>query len=196
MMTLALMGFATVATFIILIMTKRLSAVVALIAVPIIFGLFVQGDGNLGEMVVSGILQVAPIALLLAFAILFFGIMMDAGLFDPLVKRILHLVGNDPLRISVGTATLSSIVSVDGDGTTTALIVITALLPVYRAIGMNPLILATLLGLSNAVMNLVAWGGPSARAAAALNLDLVSDLFIPLLPAMCLGLVATFSLAW
>ncbi|MGI9361550.1 MAG: CitMHS family transporter [Parasphingorhabdus sp.] len=196
MMTLALMGFATVATFIILIMTKRLSAVVALIAVPIIFGLFVQGDGNLGEMVVSGILQVAPIALLLAFAILFFGIMMDAGLFDPLVKRILHLVGNDPLRISVGTATLSSIVSVDGDGTTTALIVITALLPVYRAIGMNPLILATLLGLSNAVMNLVPWGGPSARAAAALNLDLVSDLFIPLLPAMCLGLVATFSLAW
>src|SRR5690606_16989403 len=78
----------------------------------------------------------------------------------------------------------------------TALIVITALLPVYRAIGMNPLILATLLGLSNAVMNLVPWGGPSARAAAALNLDLVSDLFIPLLPAMCLGLVATFSLAW
>src|SRR5690606_14214158 len=130
MMTLALMGFATVATFIILIMTKRLSAVAAFIAVLIIFGLFVHGDGNLDELVVSGILEVAPIALLLAFAILVFGIMMDAGLFDPLVKRILHFVGNDPLRISVGTATLSSIVSVDGDGTTTALIVITALLPV------------------------------------------------------------------
>lgn len=195
-MSLPLLGFATIATFIILIMTKRLSAVVALIAVPLVFGYLAQGDGNVGEMVVEGVLQVAPIALLLSFAVLYFGIMMDAGLFDPLVGRILHIVGNDPLRISVGTALLSSIVSVDGDGTTTALIVITALLPVYRSIGMNPLILATLLGLSNSVMNLVPWGGPAARAAAALKVDLVSDIFLPLLPAMAIGLLATFALAW
>ncbi|RXZ64984.1 CitMHS family transporter [Pelagerythrobacter rhizovicinus] len=195
-MNLALLGFATVATFIALIMTKRLSAVVALIAVPILFGLFAQAGDGLGEMVVDGILQVAPIALLLSFAILFFGIMMDAGLFDPLVRRILHVVGNDPLRISIGTAALSAFVSVDGDGTTTALIVITALLPVYRSVGMNPLILGTLLGLANAVMNWVPWGGPSARAAAALNVDLVDDLFLPLLPAMAAGLAATFALAW
>ena len=195
-MNLALLGFATVATFILLIMTKRLSAIAALIAVPILFGLLAQAGDGLGEMVVAGILQVAPIALLLAFAILFFGIMMDAGLFDPLVNRILHVVGNDPLRIALGTAALSSFVSVDGDGTTTALIVITALLPVYRAIGMNPLILATLLGISNAIMNLVPWGGPSARAAAALGVDLVGDLFLPLLPAMLAGLAGTFLLAW
>lgn len=195
-MTLALMGFATVATFIVLIMTKRLSAVAALIAVPILFALIAGAGPELGGMMMKGIVQVAPIALLLAFAILFFGVMMDAGLFDPLVSRILHLVGNDPMRIAVGTAALAALVSVDGDGTTTALIVITALLPVYRSIGMNPLILATLLGLSNSVMNLVPWGGPAARAAAALKVDLVSDLFLPLLPAMLIGLVATFALAW
>ena len=195
-MNLAVLGFVTVATFIALIMTKRLSAVAALIAVPILFGLLAQGNADLGEMIVEGILQVAPIALLLSFAILFFGIMMDAGLFDPLVRRILHLVGNDPLRISIGTAALSAFVSMDGDGTTTALIVITALLPVYRSVGMNPLILGTLLGLANAVMNWVPWGGPSARAAAALNVDLVDDLFLPLLPAMAAGLAATFALAW
>ncbi len=195
-MNLALLGFATVAAFIILIMTKRLSAIVALIAIPIVAGLFVPGQPDLGGMIVEGILQVAPIALLLSFAILFFGIMMDAGLFDPLVRRILHLVGNDPLRIAIGTAALSALVSVDGDGTTTALIVITALLPVYRSIGMNPLILATLLGGTNAIMNFVPWGGPSARAAAALKVDLLSDLFLPLLPAMAAGLIAAFGLAW
>jgi citrate-Mg2+:H+ or citrate-Ca2+:H+ symporter, CitMHS family len=195
-MTLAWLGFGTVATFIALIMTRRMSAVAALIAVPILFGLLAGAGPQLGDMVMAGILQVAPIALLLAFAILYFGLMMDAGLFDPLVRRILHVVGNDPVRIAIGTALLSSLVSVDGDGTTTALIVITALLPVYRSVGMNPLILATLLGLSNAVMNYVPWGGPSARAAAALGIDLVDDLFLPLIPAMVIALVAIFALAW
>ncbi|QIG78761.1 CitMHS family transporter [Stakelama tenebrarum] len=195
-MNLALLGFATVAAFIILIMTRRLSAIVALIAIPIVAGLLAPGQADLGGMIVEGILQVAPIALLLSFAILFFGIMMDAGLFDPLVRRILHLVGNDPLRIAIGTAALSALVSVDGDGTTTALIVITALLPVYRSIGMNPLILATLLGSTNAIMNFVPWGGPAARAAAALKIDLLSDLFLPLLPAMAAGMLAAFGLAW
>lgn len=195
-MTLAVLGFATVATFILLIMTRRLSAAVALIAIPILFGLLAGAGSGLGEMVVQGIVSVAPIALLLSFAILYFGIMMDAGLFDPLVRRILHFVGNDPVRIAIGTALLSSLVSIDGDGTTTALIVISAMLPVYRKVGMSPLILATLLGLTNSVMNYVPWGGPSARAATALKLDLVHDLFIPMVPTMVVGLAVAFVLAW
>lgn len=195
-MTLAVLGFATVAVFIALIMTKRLSALVALIAIPVIFGLLAGAGAGLGEMMMKGVVQVAPIALMLAFAILFFGLMMDAGLFDPLVRRILHHVGNDPMRIAIGTAALSALVSVDGDGTTTALIVITALLPVYRSIGMNPLVLATLLGLANAVMNYVPWGGPAARVAAALKIDLVTGVFLPLVPAMVISLVAIFVLAW
>jgi len=195
-MTLALLGFATVATFVTLIMTKRMSAMTALIAIPIVFGLIAGAGAGLGPMMLKGVIDVAPIALLLAFAILYFGLMMDAGLFDPLVRRILHAVGNDPMRIAIGTVALSALVSVDGDGTTTALIVITSLLPVYRSVGMNPLILATLLGLSNAILNFLPWGGPSARAAAALKVDLVSQVFLPLLPAMTIGLASTFALAW
>ncbi|GMM93582.1 CitMHS family transporter [Qipengyuania sp. MTN3-11] len=193
---LAWLGFATVLTFVVLIMTKRLSAVVALIAVPIIFGLVAGAGPGIGDMMLEGILQVAPIALLLSFAILYFGIMMDAGLFDPLVKAILGRVGTDPLKIAMGTAIMAALVSIDGDGTTTALIVITALLPVYRNIGMNVLILATLLGLTNSLMNFVPWGGPAARAAAALDVDLVSGIFLPLIPAVLVGLAATFGLAW
>lgn len=196
-MSLALLGFATVVVFIGLIMTKRLSAVAALIGVPIVTGLVaLAGNGDLGAMAINGMQQVAPIALLLSFAILYFGIMMDAGLFDPLVDRILRLVGDDPLRITIGTTALAALVSVDGDGTTTTLIVISAMLPVYRRIQMNPMILATLLGSANAIMNYVPWGGPSARAAAALKVDLVSQVFLPLIPAMAIGLAATFAIAW
>ncbi|MGH6908881.1 MAG: CitMHS family transporter [Phenylobacterium sp.] len=191
----ALLGLVMVVTFMTLIMTRKMSAIAALIAVPIAFGLLAGARAGLGDMMVKGVLQVAPTALLLAFAVLYFAIMMDAGLFEPLVRRVLATVGEDPVRISLGSAALATVVSLDGDGTTTALIVITAFLPIYHRVGMNPLILATLLGLSNSLMNFVPWGGPSARAASAVHADL-GVVFMPLLPAMAVGFVGIFSLAW
>lgn len=191
----ALLGTLMIITFMVLIMTKRMSAITALLAVPILFGLLAGAGTGLGQMILEGVIQVAPTALMLTFAVLYFAIMMDAGLFDPLVRTVLKAVGNDPVRIALGTAILTTIVSLDGDGTTTALIIITAFLPVYRRVGMNPLILATLLGLCNSLMNYVPWGGPSARAAAAIGVD-VGQVFGPLVPAMLAGLLATFLLAY
>lgn len=184
-MTLALLGFGTIAAFVTLIMTKRLSAIAALIALPIAAGLIAGQGAGLGGMILKGVIDVAPIAIMLAFAILYFGLMMDAGLFDPLVRRILAVAGDDPVRIALGTAALTTFVSLDGDGTTTALIVISAMLPLYRTTGMNPLILATLLGLANSLMNFVPWGGPAARAATALKVDLVHDMPISHSPSRC-----------
>jgi citrate-Mg2+:H+ or citrate-Ca2+:H+ symporter, CitMHS family len=191
----ALLGSAMVVTFMTLIMTKRMSALAALIVVPIAFGIVAGAGPDLGGMMLKGIAQVTPTAVMLAFAVLYFAILMDAGLFEPLVRRVLMTVGDDPVRISIGTAVLATVVSLDGDGTTTALIVVTAFLPVYRRTGMNPLILATLLGLSNALMNFVPWGGPSARAASAVQVDL-NNVFLPLLPAMLAGVLTVFFLAW
>ena len=191
----AVLGLLMVVTFMTLIMTKRMSAVAALLIVPIVFGLLAGAGPGLGEMIVKGVLQVAPTTLMLSFAVLYFAVMMDAGLFEPLVRRVLSIVGEDPLKISLGTAILATVVSLDGDGTTTALIVITAFLPVYRSVGMNPLILATLLGLTNALMNYVPWGGPAARAAAAVHVDL-AQVVGPMLPAAGVGLLAVFGLAW
>ncbi|MBX3482242.1 CitMHS family transporter [Phenylobacterium sp.] len=191
----AVLGAAMVATFMTLIMTRRMSAVAALLAVPIAFGLLAGEGAGLGRMILEGVGQVAPTALFLGFAVLYFALMMDAGLFAPLVRGVLRVVGRDPLRISLGTAVLATLVSLNGDGTSTALIVITAFLPVYRRVGMNPLILATLLGLSSSLVNLLPWGGPAARAAAALHLDL-ADVVGPILPAMLAGLAVVFLLAW
>jgi CitMHS family citrate-Mg2+:H+ or citrate-Ca2+:H+ symporter len=69
------------------------------------------------------------------------------------------------------------------------------MLPVYRRTGMNPLVLGTLLALCNALMNFVPWGGPSARAASAVQVDL-NDVFLPLLPAMAIGLLSVMGIAW
>jgi len=192
---LMFLGYAMVATFMVLIMTRRLSALVALILVPLVFGLIAGHGADLGEMAVAGIGQLAPTATLLLFAVLYFALMIDAGLFDPLVNRVLRFAGDDPMRVALGTAIVALIVSLDGDGATTALITVTAFLPVYRRLGMNPLVLAVILGSSNTVMNLFPWGGPSGRAAAALHVD-PADVFVPLLPTIAAGILGTILIAW
>lgn len=188
---MAWVGFAMVLTFMYLIMSQRLSAVVALILVPVCFAVACGYGPQTGGMVLDGVRQIAPTALMLMFAILFFSVMYDAGLFEPAVRRIVRAVGNDPLRVCVGTAALSALISLDGDGSTTVLVVVTAFLPVYRRLGMNPLIIATLVLMTNTSINLVPWGGPTARAASALHVDAM-QVFHGLIPAMVAGVGFAF----
>ena len=190
----ALAGFLLVAVFTALIMSGRLAPAPALVLTPLIFGLMVGHGTDLGPMVLEGLREVAPTGVMLLFAILTFGILTDAGLFDPLVRLIVRRAGGDPLKVTLGAAALAAVISLDGDGSTTYLITCAAMLPLYSRLGMNPLHLACLLMLVSGVMNLSPWGGPTGRAAAALGLD-VTAVFLPLLPAMGAGLFAVFALA-
>ncbi len=194
-MTSAALGFAMIAVFMALIMARLMSAVVALILVPIVFGVLAGHDVDLAEMAIEGISNLAPTATALVFAVLYFGIMTDAGLFDPIVRAAIRFAHGDPLRVALATATVATLVSFDGDGATTAIVTIGAFLPIYRRLNMNPLLLGLLLGLSNAIVNLTPWGGPTARAAAALNVD-IADVFVPLIPTMLAGIAGTFLIAW
>ena len=178
-----LLGYGMVITFMVLIMSKRLSPLIALILVPIVFGLMAGHGSSLGPMMLEGIKNVAPIGVMLAFAILFFGVMIDTGLFEPVVKKMVSLVGSDPLKILVATALLGLFVSLDGDGSTTYMITAAALLPLYRRLNLNPLYFCCLLMLASGVMNMTPWGGPTARAASALNVA-PNDLFVPMLVPM------------
>lgn len=185
---LALLGFLTIAIFLYLILSKRVSVIVALILVPILFGLFTSERANLGTMILDGVKGVAPTGIMLAFAILFFGLMNSVGLFDPIISKVLKMVKGDPLKIVVGTAVIGMVTHLDGSGASTFLITIPALLPLYDRLGMSRLVLAGVVALSAGTMNLVPWGGPTARAASALGLE-ANALFTPVVPAMIAGLI-------
>lgn len=193
---LTLLGFGMVIAFMALIMTKRLSPLVALITIPILFAL-VGGFGGpeLGTMMLDGIKKLAPTGVMLMFAILYFGIMIDAGLFDPVIRRILKTVGGDPLKVVMGTAILAAFVSLDGDGSTTYMITVAAMLPLYRRLGMDALNLTCVTILAGGVMNLTPWGGPLARAASALQVD-PSDVFVPMIPSMVVGVAGVIGLSY
>ena len=192
---LVLLGFAMIAVFMVLIMTKKLTPVLALIIVPTVFGLFAGAGLGIGPMVMDSMKSMTSTAALLMFAIIYFGLMIDVGLFDPLVRFILRKLGNDPAKVVLGTAVLAAAVSLDGDGSTTFILTTAAMLPVYLRLKMSPVVLTCVAGLANGTMNILPWGGPTARAASALNLS-VSDVFVPMIPSLIAGLVVVFVFAW
>lgn len=192
---LTLMAYALVGAFMVLIMTKRLSVLTALVLVPVAFALLGGFGSNLGPMMADGVRAIAPTGIMLAFAIVYFGLMIDVGLFDPVVRAVVRLVGDDPVKIVVGTAVLALTVSLDGDGSTTYLIVTAAMLPLYDRLGLSRRVLAGVIMLAGGVMNILPWGGPTARAAAALKIE-ASALFVPLLPAMAGGVAWVVFVAW
>jgi CitMHS family citrate-Mg2+:H+ or citrate-Ca2+:H+ symporter len=180
---LTILAFGMVVAFMALIMTKKLSPLVALILVPIVFALIGGFASGLGAMMLAGVIKLAPTGIMLTFAILYFAIMIDAGLFEPVVTALVKVVDGDPVKVVVGTAALALIVSLDGDGSTTYMITAAAMLPLYRRLGIRPLVLACVTMMAGGVMNILPWGGPTARAATALGVD-ASDLFVPIIPSM------------
>lgn len=192
---LVVLGFTMVLTFMALIMTRRLTPMVALIVVPTIFGLFAGAGFGLGDMIMDAIKSMAPTAALLMFAIMYFGIMIDVGLFDPLIRLITRVLGDDPAKVVLGTALLAGAVSLDGDGSTTFIITTSAMLPIYLRLGMSPVVLTCVAGLMNGTLNIVPWGGPTVRAASALSLQ-PTDIFVPMLPSLATGLVISLAFAW
>lgn len=192
---LVLLGFAMIAVFMVLIMTKKLTPVLALIIVPTIFGLFAGAGLGIGPMVMDSMKSMTSTAALLMFAIIYFGLMIDVGLFDPLVKFILRKLGNDPAKVVLGTAILAAAVSLDGDGSTTFILTTAAMLPVYLRLKMSPVVLTCVAGLANGTMNILPWGGPTARAATALKLD-VNDVFVPMVPSLIVGLIVVLVFSW
>ncbi|MFC7847928.1 CitMHS family transporter [Arthrobacter sp. NPDC057388] len=192
---LVLLGFAMIAVFMVLIMTKKLTPVLALIIVPTVFGLFAGAGLGIGDMVMDSMKSMTSTAALLMFAIIYFGLMIDVGLFDPLVRFILRKLGNDPAKVVLGTALLAAAVSLDGDGSTTFILTTAAMLPIYLRLKMSPVVLTCVAGLANGTMNIVPWGGPTARAASALKID-VNEVFVPMIPSLVAGLAVVLVFAW
>ncbi|BBN63455.1 CitMHS family transporter [Pseudomonas sp. KUIN-1] len=191
---LATLGVITILAMLVSIMSKRISPLVALIALPIIAALLAGFGLQTSGLIITGIKNVAPVVGMFVFAILFFGIMTDAGMLDPIIDRILKRVGTRPTRIIMGTALLALLVHLDGSGAVTFLVTIPAMLPLYTRLGMDKRILACVTAMAAGV-NFLPWTGPVLRSSAALHVP-VSDLFQPLIPVQIVGLIFVFTCAF
>jgi len=191
---LGLLGLATVLALLALILSRRMSPLVALIVVPTIAAL-VGGFGlTTSQFILSGLQQTASVAAMFVFAILYFGIMTDAGMLDPIVDRILRSVGSRPRRIVLGTAALALLVHLDGSGAVTFLVTVPTMRPLFERLRMDNRVLACVASLAAGV-NVLPWTGPTVRASTALHIPTL-DLFRPLIPVQLVGLGFVFLVSW
>ncbi len=192
---LSLVGFSMIAIFMVLIMKKKLTPLTALVIVPVVIATLAGFGPELGTMMKDGVKEIAFTGVMLIFAILYFSLMIDAGLFEPLVNLILKGVGNNPIKTTIGTAILTTLVSLDGDGSSTYLIVVAALLPLYKKQGLNPLVLTCIIMLAGGIMNILPWGGPTARVMSSLKLG-HAEIFVPMIPIMAVGIAWVLVVAY
>jgi citrate-Mg2+:H+ or citrate-Ca2+:H+ symporter, CitMHS family len=205
-------GILIIVILLVLIISKKTSALTALILVPIVLYLisaYVQNVSesgiigiwditpikNTSEYAVSGIKNIAPVAAMFVFAIIFFGVLTDAGMFDPIINTILKMVGNHPTRIVIGAAILAMLVHLDGSGAVTFIIAIPAMLPLFERLKMDRRILACVVALGAGTMNIVPWGGPTLRAASALREE-ITVLYYPIMVPQLCGLAFVVFIAY
>ncbi|MGW0894874.1 CitMHS family transporter [Saccharopolyspora sp. NPDC002578] len=193
---LAVLGFGTLGVFMALVMRRYATAFVAIMATPVFFAVAAGFGGDLDEMMLNGLEIVAPTAILLLFAVLYFGVMMDARLFDPISRMIIRVSKGDPVRICVGTAVLALLVALDGDGTTSYMIICSAFLPIYRRLGINPLVIATIATMAlGTISGTTPWGGAATRGISVLHLD-STDYFVHMIGPMVLTSLTIVAIAW
>ena len=191
---LAILGFATILAVLAVILGKKMTPLAALIAVPVLSALIGGFGLQTAGFIVLGIQSVSAVAGMFIFAIVYFGIMTDAGMLDPLVDGILAAVGSNPPRIVAGTALLALLVHLDGSGAVTFLVTIPVMLPLYQRLGLDKRVLACAASMAAGV-NFLPWTGPMIRSAASLKIP-VASIFNPLVPVQIVGLAFVFACAW
>ena len=190
-MLLAILGVLTIVALMVAILSKRVSPMVALILFPALASVSAGFGLRTGKFMLAGIEAISGVIGMFVFAILFFGIMTDAGMLKPFIAWLLRVVGRKPSRIVPGTALLALLVHLDGSGAVTFLVTIPAVLPLYEELGIDRRILACVVSLAAGV-NFLPWTGPTLRASAALHIP-VSSIFLPMIGVQAIGLVFVFA---
>lgn len=192
---LTLIGLLTICSLVVLLLIGRMSPVLPLIVVPLL-GALAAGFGPeaISGFFTDGIGRVTAIATMFVFAITFFGVLQDTGLFRPLIGGMVRLTRGNVIAVTVATAIIGMLAHLDGAGATTFLLTVPALLPLYKQLRMSPYLMLLLLALGAGIFNMVPWAGPLGRAAAVTGID-VTDLWRPLIVIQGIGVVLLIALA-
>ena len=194
-----ILGFLTIAAIVVtLFKSKTLPSIAfivfhTILAVILVIGGYYDFE-QVGKLIKSGFSSTSPTAALFVFSVLYFGIMTDAGMFDVIIDKLMKLVGDNVIGVSVMTAVIALIGHLDGGGASTFCIVVPAMLPVYKKMHMRPTSMLTVSVLAMGVLNLMPWAGPTMRAATVLGVE-AARLWSTLIPIQIFGNASVFVVA-
>lgn len=186
---LTIIGILIILSIVTLLMMGKVSPIIAMSCIPFI-GALIAGYSipEISTFFESGINKVSKVAAMFLFAILFFSLMKDLHIFDPIIRLMVKMTRGNVIIVCVMTTLIAGVVHLDGSGAATFLIIIPALLPLYRQLGMSPYLMLLLMCTSMGIMNMVPWGGPLGRASAVTGID-ASTLWQGLIPVQIIGMV-------
>lgn len=191
----ALVAFLMILLIVILLLKGKMSPIVVLAVIPTIAALLLgYGPIEVADFIKEGVKTTTSNGILFIFSVIYFGVMSDTGLFDVIVNYLVKLAGNNVIAVTVATAVIATIAHLDGTTATTVLITIPALYPVYKKMKIDPKFLLCITGACMGVMNLLPWGGPTARAATVLEMD-ANNLWHLLIPVQLAGCVFNIAIA-
>lgn len=194
-----LLGLLTVIGIVITLFKTKTMPSIAFIAFPMALAVILVLGGyysldNVASLIKSGFGATAPTAALFVFSVMYFGIMTDAGMFDVIIGALMKLIKNNVMGICILTCIISIVGHLDGGGASTFLIVVPALLPVYKKLHMKPTVLLRITVASMGVMNLLPYAGPTLRAATVVGIE-SSALYKEILPIQIVGIICAFGVA-
>ncbi|MBK4137468.1 CitMHS family transporter [Corynebacterium macginleyi] len=192
---LAFIGLAIIVVTVGILIRGRVNPIIPMTLVPVI-GALIAGFGieDIANFFGEGLSSVINIVVMFIFAIIFFGILHDVGLFTPVIRSLITATRGNVLAVTIGTAAIGIVAHLDGSGSTTFLITIPALLPLYRALHMSRYVLIAIVALAASVMNMVPWGGPLGRAGAVVE-QAPNDIWLHLLPIQGVAVFLIFVIA-
>lgn len=186
---LALIGFLMVGVIVYLLIQSKATPAPVFVIVPLAAAAATGSSFvEITKFIKSGVATTMPIAILFMFSVIFFSVMTDAGMFDPLVNFLSKKAGNNVVAVTVATGIIATIAHLDGSLAATLLVTVPAMLPLYKRLNIRPVVLLVIIGAAMSIMNLVPWGGPVARVAAITKVD-INTLWHALIPLQVVGIV-------
>ena len=188
-----ILGFLTIVAIVVTLFKSKTIPSIAFIVFPSILALILVLGGyydieQIGKLIKGGFGSTGATAALFVFSVLYFGIMTDAGMFDVIIDKLMKLVGDNVIGVTVMTSVIALIGHLDGGGASTFLIVVPAMLPVYKKMHMRKTTLLRCAVLSMGVLNLMPWAGPTMRAASVLGIE-SGALWRTIIPIQIFGIV-------
>ena len=131
-MLLGLVGFAMIFLVVYLLISGKVSPMVIFVAVPFVAALICGfTPAQIFEFMKKGVTTTMSTAVLFLFSIVYFSIMNDVGLFDPLVNFLVKRAGNNIVLVTMATGIIATVAHLDGTTAGTMLITVPAVLPIY-----------------------------------------------------------------
>ncbi len=165
-------GFLMLAVIVVLLLTNKTSIIPVFGIIPIIAALILgYGLKDIQGFMNDGFKSVLNTIILFSFAVMFFSLLSDVGMFDVIVNRVMKYLGNNVLAVLYVACFVTMISHLDGSGATTALVTIPTMLPIFKKMKIRPVCIVFVMSIMSGAMNITPWCASMLRVTSVTGLD-------------------------